>query len=99
MGGRWRGQPGGGAHREAWRAEGRYAAKANGPTFLGTAPAPSLLWPRAPPSWRPEAGVRAGADPILSAPPFLSRQQSKGPSTGQTTWVSSLALSLPAHVT
>lgn len=44
-------------------------------------------------------GLGAGADLILSAPPFLSRQQSRGPSTGQTTWVSILALLLPAHGT
>lgn len=80
----------GGAHREAWRVEGRSAAKANGPTFLGTAPAPSLLWPRAPPSWRQGLGAGVEADLILSAPRFLSRQQSMGPNPSQTTGISPL---------
>lgn len=89
-----------GAHREAWRAEGRSAAKANGPT--------------APHSWEPlRLPALAKSSTLLGGPaegaggrgrphprraPFLTRQQSRAP-TGQTTWVSNLALPLPAHVT
>lgn len=57
---------GGGAHQEAWRAEGRSAAKANGPTAPNSwepAAAPCSgqeLHPPWPPSSR---GWRAGAGP------------------------------------
>lgn len=78
MGGRWRGRLGGG-HREAWRAAGRYAAKAKGPQpcIPENHSSSTLLWLRVPPSMAAkQQGLGTGAGLLLSWSPFLTGQQS-----------------------